>query len=494
MRRGSPPVPSIGRNVPRKEGHAKVTGAARYIDDLLLPGLLYGMTVRSTIPAGQITSIRFDFDTTGFTIVTHRDVPGRNIVALIQDDQPCLVEREVRHYAEPILLIAHEDRERLLEARVQIDYAPSEPVLDPSRSTTVFKKIDIVKGDVEAALAASALVIEGEYRTGHQEQLYIEPNGVIGVPEDSGVTVYGSLQCPYYVHKALRVLLGLPAHHVRVVQAETGGGFGGKEEYPSMIAGHAALLAMKAGRPVKLIYDRVEDMVATTKRHPSIVRHRTGLSRDGRITAMDIDVLFDGGAYCTLSPVVLSRGVLHATGPYRCDHVHIAGRAVMTNTPPNGAFRGFGAPQTVFAVEAHVDRLAESVGLDPVRIREINALRPGDTTATGQIMGRDCSALRVLREAVTRTEFRRKRRQYRGTKRGIGLSLVLPWRRVHGRRGSQARVRGRPRAHRARRADPCREHRDRARHAHHSRADRRRHARHSLRCRGGRGRRHRAGA
>lgn len=190
-----------------------------------------------------------------------------------------------------------------------------------------------------------------------------------------------------------------------------------------MIAGHAALLALAAGRPVKLIYDRVEDMVATTKRHPSIVRHRTGVSRDGRMTAMDIDVLFDGGAYCTLSPVVLSRGVLHATGPYRCDHVRIAGRAVMTNTPPNGAFRGFGAPQTVFAVEAHVDRLAESVGLDPVRFREINALRPGDTTATGQILGRDCSALRVLREAVTRTDFRNKRRRYRGTSRGIGLSL-----------------------------------------------------------------------
>src|SRR5689334_18490401 len=222
------------------------------------------------------------------------------------------------------------------------------------------------------------------------------------------MTVFGSLQCPYYVHKALVVLLKLPPDKVRVVQTETGGGFGGKEEYPSMLACHAAILARKSGRPVKMIYDRVEDMVATTKRHPSIVRHRTGVTRDGRLTAMEVDAIMDGGAYATLSAVVLSRGVIHASGPYRCDHVRIHGRATMTNTPPNGAFRGFGAPQTQFAIEVHMDRIAGQLGLDPVRVREINALRPGDTTATGQRLGQDASALQVLREAVKRTDFKRK--------------------------------------------------------------------------------------
>src|SRR5438874_7905472 len=231
------------------------------------------------------------------------------------------------------------------------------------------------------------------------------------------------MQCPYYVHRALSVLLGFPAERVHVIQTETGGGFGGKEEYPSMIAGHAALAAIKARRPVKLIYDRVEDMLATPKRHPGVIRHRTGVTHDGRLTAMDIDVLLDGGAYATLSAVVLSRGVIHATGPYRCDNIRIRGRAVMTNTPPNGAFRGFGAPQTQFAVEVHMDRVADALGLDPVRVREINALRPGDTTATGQRLGRDSSALRVLREAVTRTDFKRRRKILAGTNRGIGLSL-----------------------------------------------------------------------
>jgi CO/xanthine dehydrogenase Mo-binding subunit len=301
-------------------------------------------------------------------------------------------------------------------------------VYDAAASPVTFKAITIEKGRVEDGFAAADAIVEGEYRTGHQEQLYIEPNGVIAVWDNGGVTVYGSLQCPYYVHRALTVLLGLPDEKVRVVQTETGGGFGGKEEYPSMIAGHAALLARKAGRPVKLIYDRVEDMVATTKRHPAIVRHRTGVARDGRLLAMEIDAIMDGGAYATLSAVVLSRGVIHASGPYRCDHVRIRGRATMTNTPPNGAFRGFGAPQTQFAIEVHMDRIAAQLGLDPVKVREINALRPGDTTATGQRLGKDASALQVLREAVKRTDFRRKWRATgsgRTGRSGIGLSLFF---------------------------------------------------------------------
>ena len=445
---------AVGRNVLRKEGASKVSGAAKYIDDLSFPGMLHARTIRSTIPAGEIAAIRFNFDTAGFTIVDFRDVPGRNIVALIEDDQPCLAERLIRHFAEPILLLAHEDRETLLAADVQIDYRETTPVYDPAVSPTVFKKIAIDKGRVEDGFALADVIVEGEYRMGHQEQLYIEPNGVIAVPGNGvgddveGITVYGSMQCPYYVHKALMVLLGLPGEKVRVVQTETGGGFGGKEEYPSMIAGHAALLAKKAGRPVKLIYDRVEDMIATTKRHPAIVRHKTGVTRDGKLTAVEIDVLFDGGAYATLSAVVLSRGVIHASGPYRCDHIRIRGRATMTNTPPNGAFRGFGAPQTQFATEVHMDRIAEQLGLDPVRVREINALRPGDTTATGQRLGEDCSALPVLREAVKRTDFKKRRRaiasasgpaksghdnakglakagHYNRVTRGLGLSLFF---------------------------------------------------------------------
>src|SRR5687768_18311596 len=232
-------MPSVGTNVPRKDAIEKVTGTAKYVDDLVFPGMLHARTIRSTIARGRIRDLRFEFDRAGFTIVDHRDITGRNVVALIEDDQPLLAEREIRHVAEPVALLAHEDLDVLRRACVEIHYEPLEPLFDPLRSTQIFKHLRIDKGDVEAALTRADLIVEGEYRAGHQEQLYIEPNGVVAVPENGGVTLYGSLQCPYYVHRALTVLLGLPAEQVRVVQTETGGGFGGKEEYPPVIAGHA---------------------------------------------------------------------------------------------------------------------------------------------------------------------------------------------------------------------------------------------------------------
>jgi len=417
---------AVGSNVRRKDGDAKVTGAAKYIDDLTFTGMIYGATIRSTIPRGRIIGRQVSLPPE-FTVADYRDIPGPNYVALIDPDQPCLAVDQVRHVAEPILLVGHADKHALVDihTRLTIDYQQETPNYDVETSDVCFKTIAIDKGDLDRGFKAADVIVEGEYRTAHQEQLYIETNGVIAVPGDGQMTVYGSLQCPYYVHKALVVLLKLPPERVRVVQTETGGGFGGKEEYPSILACHAAVLALKAGRPVKMIYDRVEDLVATTKRHPSIVRHRTGVTRDGRITAMDVDVLMDGGAYATLSAVVLSRGVIHSAGPYRCDHVRIRGRAMMTHTPPNGAFRGFGAPQTQFAVEAHIDRIAGELRIDPVRLREINALRPGDTTATGQKLGKDASALPVLRAAVKRSQFTKKRKQWAGTNRGIGLSLFF---------------------------------------------------------------------
>lgn len=416
-------MPAVGNSVARKDGIGKATGAALYADDLTFPGMIHGRTIRSTVPKGLIKAVKFDFDTTGFTIVDYRDVPAKNAVDLMSQDQPFLAEKEVRHMAEPIILLAHEDREKLLAAKVVIEYEAQEPLFDPEKSSESFKTINIVKGDVDAGLAGADMIIEGTYRTGHQEHVYIEPNGVIAVPEEGGIAIHGSVQCPFYVIKALRCLLGSAHPNVRVIQTETGGGFGGKEEYPSMIAGHAVMLAIKSGRPVKIIYDRTEDMIATTKRHPSIVKHRTGVMRDGRIVGMDIEVIMDGGAYVTLSPTVLSRGCIHAAGPYRCENTRIRGRAVFTNTPPNGAFRGFGAPQTLFAVEAHVERIAAAIGMDSVEFRRRNALRPGDVTATGQTLKEDSSALMVLEEAVKRTDYNRKRKEYNGTSKAIGLAL-----------------------------------------------------------------------
>src|SRR6202140_342859 len=308
----------IGRSVPRKEGRDKVTGAARYIDDMNLPGMLYGATVRSQIPRGIIKKISFDpkFAWSEFAIVTAKDIPGKNCIALIGDDQPCLADGKVNHPEEPIVLLAHPDPHLLRTAidAVSIEYEPLPAIFSIEESEeqsqiiwgkdNILKTVLISKGDVDSIWTKADYIVEGEYSTGAQEQLYIENNGMIAAFDaEQGITVWGSLQCPYYIHKALMTLCNLPAEKIRVVQMETGGAFGGKEDYPSMIAGHAALLAIKSGKPVKIIYDRMEDMAATTKRHPSRARHRTAVSKDGKILGGEIDFTIDGGAYLTLSPV-----------------------------------------------------------------------------------------------------------------------------------------------------------------------------------------------
>ena len=450
---------SVGVSVPRPDATDKVTGRALYLDDLKVPGVLHGRTVRSTIARGRIKRVTMDpaFDWKGVTVCDHRDVPGENVVALIEDDQPLLASELVNHYDEPILLLAHEDQERAEAASkaVRIEYEPLPPVLSIEQSLeaqilirgddNVFKTIHIERGDLEAAFATADLEIEAEYFTGHQEQLYIENNAMLAERTASGgIWVRGSMQCPYYVHAALIRAMGLSAEQVRVTQTVTGGGFGGKEEYPSIIAAHASVLAWKSGRPVKIVYDRLEDIAATTKRHPCRTRVRAGVMRDGTLVALDADVVMDGGAYLTLSPVVLSRGAIHAGGPYRWQASRIVARAVATSTPPNGAFRGFGAPQTLFAVECHMNRIAEALGMDPAELRRKNAFNLGDVTPTGQVLRESVGAHEVLERTLKRVGWKAARARIdrdnakaqateragrptpgaRRVRRGLGLALA----------------------------------------------------------------------
>src|SRR5690349_9254665 len=278
---------AVGAHVPRLEGADKVTGRALYLDDLRVEGVLHGRTVRSMVPRGLIRKIELDpaFDWRGVTICDAKDIPGDNVVALIEDDQPLLADGRIQHADEPILLVAHEDPERAQAAHdaVRVEVEPLEPVLTIDDSLAlrtvlygddnVFKEILIERGSLEQGLADADVVVEGEYMVGHQEQLYIEPQAMMAErTRDGGLFVRGSLQCPYYVHKALMRAFALPEEKVRVVQTVTGGGFGGKEEYPSMIGAHAALVAWKSGRPAKFVYDRMEDIAATTKRHPARMR------------------------------------------------------------------------------------------------------------------------------------------------------------------------------------------------------------------------------
>ena len=430
----------------RREALAKLTGREQYVDDLPLEGFLWGMTVRSPAPRGRVTAVRFgkDVDWSQFVVVDHRDIPGPNVVALIEEDQPVLAAGYVRHVHEPVLLVAHASREAARRAvrSIEVVVEAEPPALDfrvvaPAEQIqygpdNVLKRLKIEKGDVERALARAPVVVSGTYETGAQEHVYLETQGMIAYLEDDVLVVKGSMQCPYYVLKALQHALARDETRVRVVQTPTGGGFGGKEEFPSHIALHAALLALKSGRPVKVIYDRGEDMAATTKRHPALVRHRTGLSRDGRLLAQDVEVVIDGGAYVTLSPVVLSRAIIHAAGPYTCEHVRIQGRAMFTNAVPFGAFRGFGAPQTQFAGERHMDVVARTLAVDPVELRRVNLLKDGQTTATGQVIRDSTDRVAVMERALELSRYREKQGEHTAfnathetLRRGMGLATFF---------------------------------------------------------------------
>ncbi len=426
----------------RREGPDKLIGEAKYTDDLVFPGAWYGGTIRSSDAHARLLEISLDdaFDWKRVVIVTADDIPGENIVSLISDDQPVLVPvgGEIRHQAEACALIAAPDRATLREARrhVQLRTERLPATFDPLESDQEFANYTVARGDAASAMAGAELVIEGTYRVGHQEQLYIENQAMIAVPrEDGGVTVHGSLQCPYYIHKAMKRALDMDDELAVVVQAETGGGFGGKEEYPSVLALHASLLALKCRKPVRMIYDRHEDISATTKRHPAVIRYRSGVSETGELVAQEIEVIMDGGAYCTLTPVVLSRGILHAGGPYRCENVRITGRAMATNTPPNGAFRGFGAPQTEFAAEMQVNRIAEALDASPLDLRRRWVYREGDVTPTGQVLRESVGGTDVLEAAAAALAFDRTHAQTRSIREGrtdgartaTGIGLALAW-------------------------------------------------------------------
>jgi CO/xanthine dehydrogenase Mo-binding subunit len=430
----------IGDSPPRPDGQAKVSGAARYVDDVSLPGMWFGATLRSPHPHARIRSLRWipERAPAGAVCVTAADLPGPNGIQLLDDSWPILADGVVRHVAEPVALVAAPSRLAAREALAafEVEYEPLPPVLtmEDADALPPLYELAMDSGDFEAALARADHVIEGEVRTGYQEHIYIECQGMIAWEEDGTINVLGSMQCPYYVHKAMVHAFELPDDKVRVRASAVGGGFGGKEDFPSALAVHAALLARACGRPVKMIYDRHEDIIGTSKRHPAIVRHRTGVDSEGRLLALEIDLRMDGGAYSTLSPVVLSRALLHSFGPYRWDAVRIRGKVVRTHTAPNSAFRGFGAPQVELAMERQMDRIGRALGLDPYEIRDRNVVEPGDKLPTGQVLDASTSARLCLEEAERRTHFRARWRALeaaRGEAKdgeprpGIGLALFF---------------------------------------------------------------------
>jgi CO/xanthine dehydrogenase Mo-binding subunit len=426
----------VGQRLPRPDAVDKVKGTALFVDDLAFAGGLYAAVLRSPLPRARV--LRLDVAAARavrgvHAVLTAREIPGQNLIPMIQSDWPVLAGEFVRFVGEPVALVAAETREAAAEAlcAIAVEYEPLTPLLEIDEALEageIMAHWRVRRGEAAVALSRSDLVVvEGTYHTPYQEHAYIEPNGMIAAPDGSGgVTVWGSLQCPFYVQKAVATALGLGQNRVRVVQAATGGGFGGKEDAPSAPAAHAALLAMAAGRPVRLILTREEDMASMSKRHPARLRCRTGATQDGHLIAAEVDFVLDGGAYATLSPVVLFRGAVHACGPYRVPNVRVDARVVRTHKIPCGAFRGFGEPQVVFACESQMDMLAQRLGMDPLELRRRNALSAGDETITGQKLRSSVGFRQVLDRAAEMSDWSRKRESFardRGpVRRGIGIA------------------------------------------------------------------------
>ena len=447
----------IGSGVPRPDAVDKVRGEARYVDDLAFSGLLHGAVVRSAHPHARLLGINPSsaLAMPGVReIVSVDDVPGRNIVHVIYDDQPALADGVVRYVGEPIALVVAATRREAKAAAdaVQVEYASLPVVGDPVQALSndapiivgtaeaaegggnLFNEMNLIQGDTAAAFAQADVVVEGEYTTGYQEHAYIEPQGALAVPEENGgMAIYGSMQCPFYVQKAVSMVLGLPMAKVRIVQVTTGGAFGGKEDVPSLVASLAALMAWKTRHPVKLVYDRSEDVLTTSKRHPSRVRYRTAAKTDGTLLGIEAEIILNAGAYQTLSSAVLWRSLCTAAGPYRVPNVRVNAKSVATNTVPNGAFRGFGSPQVIFPHEAQMDRLAAKLGMDRAELRRRNLLRPGDRSSTNQLLEDSVGVAETLEQAVARigwtdrlTSVQRFNEAHKPhKKRGVGLSCVI---------------------------------------------------------------------
>lgn len=420
----------ISKSIKKKDHEAKLNGSALYVDDHVMDGMLYGRLLHSEKAKARITKIILPELPEGYLIVDKNDVTGVNRVAIIIHDTPVYAEDAVEYVGEPILMVVGpEDKEveKILNEIVVV-YEEQIPVLDMLTSDTVFFNYNYTKGDMDKALAEADRVFIETFQTGYQEQAYLETQGLIAYPQDGRMTVRGSMQCPYYVHSAVANAIGCEGKDVQIIQDVTGGGFGGKEAFPSILACQVAVAAKKANKPVKVIFDRREDMEFTSKRHPSLSTYKVAI-KNGEITGMDIDVLFNSGAYTTLSAVVLQRGLICANGVYRIDNLRVGGRAVKTNTVPCGAYRGFGAPQTFFAVEMIMDHIAKEMGLDSLELKERYMVKQGDSTSTSGKYHFHVPLPEMIQRIDELTDYRIKRKLYQKQtgryRRGIGLSMFF---------------------------------------------------------------------
>ena len=421
---------NISESIKKKDHDAKVSGRAMYVDDHKVEDMLYGRILRSSKAKARIINIIKPDLPEGYFIVDKNDVTGKNKVHIVLDDTPVFAEDTVEYIGDPILMVVGENLkevERILNEIIVV-YEELEPILDMQKSDTIFFNYNYEKGDIQKTLKEADNVFIETFQTGHQEQAYLETQGMIAYPNNGRMVVRGSMQCPYYIYRAIAMALGYEEKDIQVIQDVTGGGFGGKEGYPSILACQTAVAAQKVNKPVKVVFDRREDMEFTSKRHPSLSTYKVAV-KDGKVTGMDIDVMYNSGAYTTLTPVVLQRGLICSSGVYNIENLCVAGRAVKTNTIPNGAFRGFGAPQTFFAVEMMMDHVAKKLGKDPLEFKAQHIVKQGDATSTSGKYHFHVPLPEMIDRIDTITDYRNKTKLYKNQtgryRKGIGMSLFF---------------------------------------------------------------------
>ncbi|MDQ0773579.1 xanthine dehydrogenase D subunit [Streptomyces aurantiacus] len=421
---GSRTKGAIGESTLRPDGTLKVTGEFAYSSDMWHEDMLWGHILRSTVAHAEILSIDTGeaLATPGvYAVMTYDDLPTdvKNYGLEVQDT-PVLAHGRVRHHGEPVAIVAadHPETARRAAAKIKVEYrelpvvtdeasatAPDAPLIHEDRRDRHFAHVPhpnivhrqpIVRGDVEAARRRADFVVEGEYTFGMQDQAFLGPESGLAVPaEDGGVDLYIATQ---WLHSDLRQIapvLGLPEDKVRMTLSGVGGAFGGREDLSMQI--HACLLALRTGKPVKIVYNRFESFFGHVHRHPAKLHYEHGATKDGRLTHMKCRIVLDGGAYASTSPAVVGNAASLAAGPYVLDDVDIEAIALYSNNPPCGAMRGFGAVQACFAYEAQMDKLADKVGLDRVAFRQLNAMSQGTVMPTGQPVDSPAPVAELLR-------------------------------------------------------------------------------------------------
>jgi len=388
----------IGSSPRRADAIPKVRGEFEYSSDMGMDGMLWGATLRSPHPHARIRSL----DTGAaaalpgvHAVLTHADVPGRRTYGLELADQPVLACEDVRFKGEPIAIVAadHPETARRAADLIAVDYEVLDPVTDAEQAMTplapplheggnVLRRVQIQRGDPDAA---AAVVVRGSYEVGMQDQAFLGPESGLAVPDGAGgVELHIATQWLHVDRDQVAHSLGLAPEQVRLVLGGVGGAFGGREDLSMQI--HACMLALRTGRPVKMVYSREESFVGHVHRHPARMEYEHGADHDGRLVHVRARIVLDGGAYASSSTAVCSNAACFAAGPYAVPNAHITAFVAYTNNPPCGAMRGFGAVQVAFAHEAQMDKLAVALGIDPVELRIRNAMAPGDTLPTGQVV------------------------------------------------------------------------------------------------------------